>query len=61
MANQNLKMKYTIELKTDPETWTIKMFQDIQRAAIIVKENKLKAESKAITDNLMKKLKTDKP
>lgn len=50
-------MKYTIELKTEPETWTIKMFQEIQRAAIQVKENKLKAESKVITDKLLNKVK----
>lgn len=57
MVNPKPEMRYRIELKTEPETWTIKMFQEIQRAAIQAKKEKLEMQSKVITDKLLNKVK----
>lgn len=50
-------MKYTIEIRTEPETWNSTMFASIKKAAIEVKRKNQEKLAKEEADKLITKLK----
>lgn len=52
------RMKYLIEIRTDPETWTTSMFAAIKKQAIDAKKKSQEALAKEETNKLLKRLKS---